>query len=206
MASAPSGTSGKAGKRTADQSTRGDEGLAKAMSSPTRLRILAMLTEDGVASPKQLARRLGEPLENVAYHVKVLRETDCIELVDTKQRRGATEHFYRAITRAFISDEASSDLDTRTRSAMSATVLQQCFRLIFDATSQGTFDSRSDRHLSYVSLTLTEQGWNEVNQRLHDVLELAMGLQSAGLEAERNGEDVTHSTLVVTHFPTPEPG
>ena len=48
------------------------------------------------ASPKQLAARLAKPVQNVAYHVKLLHKVGAIELVDTQPRRGATEHFYRA--------------------------------------------------------------------------------------------------------------
>ena len=182
-----------------DRPSRDDRNLAKAMTSPTRLRIMAILTDD-VASPKQLADRLGQPLENVSYHVRVLRELDCIELVSTRPRRGATEHFYRATTRAFISDEAAADLDEPARSAISSTILQECFRLAFEATSQGTFDSRTDRQLAYVNLELTEDGWREVNERLQAQLEHAMGLQA---EAFVEGEDTVRSTLMLLHFPTP---
>jgi hypothetical protein len=47
-----------------------------------------------VASPSELPDALGEPLGNVSYHVRILRELDCIELVRTEPRRGALEHFY----------------------------------------------------------------------------------------------------------------
>ena len=51
-----------------------------------------------MASPSELAKELGEPLGNVAYHVKILEETGAIELVRTAPVRGALEHFYRATT------------------------------------------------------------------------------------------------------------
>src|SRR5215211_3459933 len=73
-----------------------DHRLARALSHPLRLKLLAALNE-GVASPNQLANRLGEPLANVSYHVRILLDLDCIELVETAQRRGAIEHFYRAL-------------------------------------------------------------------------------------------------------------
>jgi DNA-binding transcriptional ArsR family regulator len=184
-----------------DRPVRDQQALAKAMSSPTRLRIMALLNE-GVASPKQLADRLGEPLENVSYHVRVLRELDCIELVSTRPRRGATEHFYRATTRAFIDNEGSAGLDESVRAAMSSTVLQEIFRLAYEATSQGTFDSRSDRHLSYVNLELTEAGWCDVGERLDALLEHAMGLQAEALAAG-DDEQIVKSTLTLAHFPSP---
>lgn len=71
-----------------------DQRLAKALSSSLRAQILDLIA-DGVASPKSIAARLGADLPTVAYHVRVLKRLGCIELVETKRRRGAIEHIYR---------------------------------------------------------------------------------------------------------------
>lgn len=55
------------------------------------MQILAILNER-VASPNELSQQLDEGLSQVSYHVKVLVDCDCIELVRTKPRRGAVEH------------------------------------------------------------------------------------------------------------------
>ena len=73
-----------------------DERLAKALSHRLRVQILRRLEEAGEASPKELAQALGEPVGNISYHVCILRELDCVELVRTEPRRGALAHFYRA--------------------------------------------------------------------------------------------------------------
>jgi DNA-binding transcriptional ArsR family regulator len=72
--------------------------LVKALTHDLRVQILEILNER-IASPKELAAELGEGLPQVSYHVNVLREYDCIELVSTAPRRGATEHYYRANSR-----------------------------------------------------------------------------------------------------------
>ena len=77
--------------------------VAKAFAHPLRVQILIILNER-VASPNLLAQELDRNLNLVAYHVRVLEKYDCVELVDTKQRRGATEHFYRATRRQLLSD------------------------------------------------------------------------------------------------------
>ena len=82
-----------------------DERLAKALSHPLRQRILQRLNEGGVKSPNELSRDLGDPLGNVSYHVRILRELDCVELVRTEQRRGALEHYYRATAEPWLDDE-----------------------------------------------------------------------------------------------------
>jgi hypothetical protein len=73
-----------------------DQRLAKALSSPLRASALALIAE-GVASPKAIADELGLDVRGVAYHVRVLRKLGCIELAETKQRRGAIEHIYRVV-------------------------------------------------------------------------------------------------------------
>jgi hypothetical protein len=42
----------------------------------------------------------------VAYHVRVLRKLGMIELVGTRQVRGATQHFYRGTPQSYLDDEA----------------------------------------------------------------------------------------------------
>jgi DNA-binding transcriptional ArsR family regulator len=71
-----------------------DNRLAKALSNPLRARALALIAK-GVTSPKSIADELGLDVRTIAYHVRVLRKLDCIELVETQQRRGAIEHIYR---------------------------------------------------------------------------------------------------------------
>lgn len=68
--------------------------LAKALSSTLRADALKLIGE-GVASPKAIANALEMDVRTVAYHVRVLRKLKCIELVETRPRRGAVEHIYR---------------------------------------------------------------------------------------------------------------
>lgn len=72
-----------------------DQRLAKALSNAVRARALDVIAGGEAASPKAIATALGLDVRSVAYHVRVLRELGCIELVETPQRRGAVEHVYR---------------------------------------------------------------------------------------------------------------
>jgi DNA-binding transcriptional ArsR family regulator len=71
---------------------------AKAISHPLRAAILERLAR-GVATPGELAAQLGAPLGVVSYHVRMLRDYGMVELVRTEPKRGALQHFYRAIVR-----------------------------------------------------------------------------------------------------------
>ena len=50
--------------------------LAAAMSHPTRVRVMSILSER-IASPREMAAEMGEPLNNVTYHVNQLRGLVC---------------------------------------------------------------------------------------------------------------------------------
>jgi DNA-binding transcriptional ArsR family regulator len=76
-----------------------DQRVAKALSHSMRAQILNLIAEEKT-SPRRVAERLGEDVRSVAYHVRVLHRLGCLELVETRQRRGATEHFYKLTERA----------------------------------------------------------------------------------------------------------
>ena len=65
-----------------------DQRLVKAIGHPVRAEALAILNARA-ASPNQIARELGLDVGNVSYHVSELARQGCVELVDTRQRRGA---------------------------------------------------------------------------------------------------------------------
>ena len=70
-------------------------GLYRALGHPGRARALELMCE-GPTSPSELAREMGVPVGNVAYHVRVLRDGDWIVPAGTRPVRGALEHFYEA--------------------------------------------------------------------------------------------------------------
>src|SRR5215213_10320840 len=125
-----------------------DPRIAKALSHPMRARILGILDER-VASPNEIAELIDERLPNVSYHVRALLDLGCIELVDTAQRRGAIEHYYRALVRPLFSDRDWKRLPPSARQAISDVGLQMIWADTSEAMTTGTFEKRSDRHLSH---------------------------------------------------------
>jgi DNA-binding transcriptional ArsR family regulator len=180
-----------------------DPRLAKALSHPMRARILGILN-DQVASPNEIADMLDEPLPNVSYHVRVLLELECIELVRTAQRRGAIEHYYRALTRPFFTDRDWKRLPRSGRQAIADVGLQLIWGDVSAAIEAGTFEARTDRHLSRSPMVVDEQGWGELRDALNDVLEKAerIGKQSRDRMA-KSADSGIPTRLVVMHFESP---
>jgi DNA-binding transcriptional ArsR family regulator len=178
--------------------------MAKALAHPLRVQLLTALNE-GVASPNELAKRLNEPLTNVSYHVRMLHDLGCIELVDTAPRRGALEHYYRAIARPFFADRDWKKLPKNTRGSISDMALGLVWDDTVEAIKSGIFDEREDRHLSRSVLCMDEQGWKDMNDLLSETLDRAMQIQadSAGRVAKGEG-DTFSATVVMMSYPTPK--
>jgi DNA-binding transcriptional ArsR family regulator len=177
-----------------------DQRIAKALSHPVRANILAILN-DRVASPNEISEELKEPLGNVSYHVRALLNLNCIELVRTAPRRGAIEHYYRAIERPFFSDRDWARMPQSARATISDKVLDLAWNDVSDAIEAGTFETRPDRHLSRTALVLDEQAWDELNDILAGVVDDAMRLEaeSASRRAD-SGEEGINTKLSMVHF------
>lgn len=179
--------------------------VAKAFAHPLRVQILIILNEK-VASPNMLANQLDQSLNLVAYHVRVLEKYDCIELVDTKQRRGATEHFYRATRRQFLTDSEWSRLPESLRPGLSAAMLKTAFEDVEEALDKETFDELEDRHLSRTPMVVDKQGWKDAAELLEGTLDRLIEIQAeSSARLAESGEESLLSRVLLLHFKSPSP-
>ena len=123
-----------------------DQRLVRAIGHPLRLRLLTIFNER-VASPSDLAAELGEPIGNVSYHTRILARLGCVELVKTKQVRGAVEHYYRAVVRPVFSDDDWAELPLSIRKSLAGAVLTEIADDMGASANAGGFD-RDEVHLS----------------------------------------------------------
>jgi DNA-binding transcriptional ArsR family regulator len=180
-----------------------DPRIAKALSHPMRARILVILNER-VASPNEIADEIGERLPNVSYHVRALQDLECIELVDTAQRRGAIEHYYRAVVRPFFSEKDWKRLPRSGRQAISGTALEVIWEDVAAAVNGGTFDARAERYLTHSPMTLDEEGWAEMTKLLDTTFAEAERIASrSAARLRKAGDDGAPTRLVLMHFESP---
>ncbi len=198
---------GKKGKRKPKPKGRWaiDQRLVKALTHELRVEILGILNER-IASPNELANELNEGLSQVSYHVKVLRDYECIELVKTEPRRGAVEHYYRATSRAFLTDRDWQRLPDSIRPGLSADLLKLIVGDAAAASQAGTLDARKDRHMSRTLLIVDDRGWKD----LIDVLKRAQAQvdqvqTKSSSRLEKSGEAGFTVSASLTGFEIPEP-
>jgi DNA-binding transcriptional ArsR family regulator len=168
-----------------------DARVIKAIGHPLRWQMLEALNE-GEASPAQLARRFGEPVNLVAYHMGILAKAGGVELVRTQPRRGSTEHFYRATMRPFFADREWAKLPAETRRAVLAVETRRIVNDIRAAAAANGLD-HPKAHVSWTPLELDREGLQEVADllvgvldKLHEIQARVNGRQtnSAGRKAE----------------------
>jgi len=188
------------------QSGRTETNVAAIIAHPLRARCLTLLAER-TASPNEIKTELGVPLGDAAYHVKRLHELGAIELVDTRQVRGAVEHFYRANVAPLHSDSEAEALTLERRQPFAE---QACMLGFADATrafEERTFCERPDYYVTRVPLQADEQGWGELNEAYGELLERVMEIKAASAERIAADPDPTpiRTSAFAMFFEVPKP-
>lgn len=175
-----------------------DVALAKALSHPLRFRLLQRYSER-IASPSELAKVTGARLGDVTYHTRVLRELGCIELVRTRKRRGATEHFYRAAVRAWLPGVQAPATAGARLEEIAGGVARDIWADLEAAAAGGNL-GQPDVHVSRTLLQLDEEAWAELSRRLDELLDVALRLEAESAARGDGTVAAPPSELALLHF------
>jgi hypothetical protein len=132
----------------------------------------------------------------------LLHDLGAIELVATEPRRGALEHFYRAVASAWFGEGDWARLPRSARRGILGHNLQQIFSWVTSAAEDGGFDHATSEVLR-TSLELDAQGREEVSRLARDALERArtIGAESAARRAAaREPPPLVNTELTILHF------
>jgi DNA-binding transcriptional ArsR family regulator len=176
--------------------------LASAVSHPTRLRTLMILTERE-ATPREIADEISEPLNNVAYHIKVLKRLGCIELVRVNQTRGGrvAEHVYKGTQRPYWKEADLEELGADDKLNVIGSIMHHISEDITTAMISGTFYEHDDNHLSRTPMVVDENGWDEVTELLDDALERLLTIQER--VSERGAVETKLTKVAILQFESP---
>jgi DNA-binding transcriptional ArsR family regulator len=185
----------------------------KVMHHPWRVRILEVLNEvdmsvsqfvDGRLIPELAKLPREDAISSLAYHFRVLREAGAIEVVEQHPRRGSTELVCRSTAIAHFTDEQWSQLQSRDRKSISQHIMHAFLARAESAMVYDSFDSRADRHLSWLALEVDEQGWAELVMLLNGVLDTVMAIHDESqMRLEASGETPIRTTWGQLHFESP---
>lgn len=142
---------------------------AKAVASPWRSQILEELRHRPM-SPKQFSEAFGEPdVAAIGRYFRQLRDWGYLKVSEERLgngRRGAVEKIYRAIPRKTLNLADWHALPSTRKSTDPGVLLESLITCLDEAVTAGTMDLDTDRHLSWMALTLDRQAWGECIKQL----------------------------------------
>lgn len=184
-----------------------DPRLVKAYSHPTRVKILSRLAVTP-STPRSLSNEIEEPINNVAYHFKVLKRLGCIELVKATAVRGGRvqEHLYRATRQPLMHLEAWEMLSEQEKHLWAETVMRLITKNIEESMRQGIFLDPDDGHMSRTPVTVDRQGWTEAIDVLDRAADEVFEIQSRVADRLEDGDESSfHAKIVMLQFRHQDP-
>jgi DNA-binding transcriptional ArsR family regulator len=181
--------------------------MAAAVSHPTRLHAMIVLWERE-ASPREIAAELGEPLNNVTYHINQLRDLGWIEQVAERPARGGrvVEHFYKATHNTVIGDADLAHLDPEDIRMIDMTILRSMSKDVEQAMASGTFFAHTDNQMTRVPLDVDTEGWEEAKEILDRALAELLEVKEKVLRrTAESGEGTIPIKVEMIHFESPRP-
>jgi hypothetical protein len=169
-------------------------GIHKALTHPVRSAILLAIQTEGYSSPKRFsASTKGEVNLNVAaYHFRVLGKYGAIELLDTFQRRGATEHVYGLDPRSPVLD------------SLRATLLLQSIMTKGGGLDSGLSLNGGPNNIAIMPVEVDDEGRSEVAQVMAAVRESLAQVADSCRQRLEGSEQASISMRVgiATYSPT----
>jgi DNA-binding transcriptional ArsR family regulator len=169
----------------------------RALSHPTRLRMLMLLRLEGPATATSLAQRLTLNTGATSYHLRQLAEHGFIE--EDPERGDARDRWWKAShesTHASVADRSPDEQEEV--EAYLQTVALMYTELLMQATAERVHLPAAWQRASTTSdwhLTLTPARAQELTQRLTEVL--------SGWEEDEDAEDTGSFVVNINAFPRP---
>jgi hypothetical protein len=154
-------------------------------------------------SPKLFAQASGLGVRHCSYHFNELEDAGCIVLVDTRQRRGATEHIYEPLEAALAWTSEWKNLKPQIKRSVLTSVLGGAVEALGSAIDGGTFEARDDSHMSWNTVELDAKGWAEVAAVLDKALGGLLEVEKESLARIEAGASSFLASYFMASFESP---
>lgn len=176
--------------------------VVRALANPTRIRILNAIA-DGPSSPGEIGARIGETPAVIAYHLRVLRASGCVRLVDDGPVRGIDRPYELApsatLTRRVAPPAATHSGPGHPAASIVQSVLERGRR----RHGEDLFGERKDQ-LSCASIVVDRQGWQEISAVIGEALDRISSAHERSAERlSASAEEGIEATIAVATFESP---
>lgn len=188
----------------AGKPSQGKASLAKLLSHPTRVQILAAAHRQAI-SPSEFARAHGQTVSSVAQHFKKLAAYGAIELVREEPVRGSVKHMYVGTKRGILTATDWQTLPESVQSDLAGAGLQDFVGVTVHAIETGSFTDREDFVFTWDELNLDETAWTTLNQMLKLLWTRAASLEEeAAIRTSQNGGEAMKAILGLAAYEAPK--
>jgi DNA-binding transcriptional ArsR family regulator len=139
-------------------------------------------------------------VSTASFHFKELRNAGVIELVRTAQRRGAVEHFYRAVERPEISDAEWQKLSTQERRDIAAIYILAISGEALASLRHGRLEADDDLYLVWEPVRCGSEGQAELYELCAEFHERLEGLKAKQEERQEDDEDTQVRMVAMLNF------
>jgi DNA-binding transcriptional ArsR family regulator len=174
----------------------------RVLHHPLRVRILAACSE-GEVTVEQFAKDRKIERRTASNHFRALERAGLLNHREV-QVRGVLLHLYRAAQEPIITDSEFAGMDKKERNKFSESVIRDFVARCWAALDAGTLDSRDDSHLTWLPLTLDEQGWKEAVDLLTRVFEALYEIRAESrIRLRESGEPPIPTIFGLAGFEVP---
>jgi DNA-binding transcriptional ArsR family regulator len=182
-----------------------DPRLIKALAHPVREHVLAVLNEE-VASTTEIGREIDLDVPAFYHHVETLEELGFLERVESKRRRGAKEHFFRAKATIFFDDDAWEKVPPSVRSDIVGSQVWLVLNDLVKALRSGAFTATTATHTTWLPGIFDKLGWQECLAVMSEAMAKIIEIQKrSGDRIAMTGEPGIPATVALLGFLTAPP-
>ncbi len=172
----------------------------KAPANSLRVRIVAACIQREV-TPREIAEREQIDVAIVGYYFHDLEQEGYLRVSRQEPARGFKRNYYVADREKVVLDEEFARMVGAERYEVTEAVLRDLLLACRDALEAGTFDARSDSHLSWSPFDLDEEGWKELMSELTRMLERSSEIRAeAKVRLRKSGERPIRTILALAGF------
>ncbi|HET8956074.1 MAG TPA: winged helix-turn-helix domain-containing protein [Solirubrobacterales bacterium] len=175
---------------------------------PTQLQALTILTERE-ASPKEIAVELGLTKARAGYvshYVRELEAAGFVEEVRAEPRRGALEHYFKAIERPVVTAEEAAEWTQEQRESFTQYIITCVARDFGLAIEHRTLDADEhiERHITRTPLLLDSRGFEDLLAAYMQVFDRSFEIQGESDQRRaETGEPGLPVSSVLATIPMP---
>lgn len=149
------------------------EKIAKSLFNYQRTRILQVI-KDKERTVKEIAKLLNEKPSRLYYHVNQLEDLGLIKIVDEKKVNNLTQKYYLATEAASMLGEYTFSHENANKNSEYILYQLKAFSDMAISRIESDLEDNADETVtseaSIVSVQLTRDEWNEVNEKIRDIV------------------------------------